>query len=555
MGAERVDFFISHAGADRAWAEWVAWQLMDAGYSVELDVWDWAAGHNFITAMSDALDRCDRVVALFSAAYFDRARYTAEEWSTALLHVPGTDRGRLVPVRVEEVPADKIPAVLRPLVYRDVFGQEEAQARRALLEAVAGPRRPDQRPVFPRHGGRRAAVNGYPSQASVLEGELISGLRETVLAGQPSADVESIRRAFDMAAYRHRGQPRRSGDPYITHPVSVAAILAGLGADDQTVCAAILHDTVEDTPYTLTALRRDFGTGFATLVAEHMALDQSRGRERKVAQAMTAITSADTRVVALKMADRLHNMRTLHFMRQETQLRKAREVLDFLGPAARQFSMETVGSEPEKLASAAPVRARPVRSSGYRAIIALDIEGSTSRPDRVKAELRAMLYELFDAALRSAGIYRRHRDRFIGRGDGLLALIRPVDRAPEALLLNRVIPELSRLISAYNASLPPQSRPQRQIRVRAVLHAGEIHYDPDGCYGEALDTGFRLLDASAVKKALKAAPDPLVLVVSGDIYRSVVRHSYDGSTAVISTASLPGRHGLAATPGLLPDAS
>ena len=223
---------------------------------------------------------------------------------------------------------------------------------------------------------------------------------------------------------------------------------------------------MEDTPYTLTALRRDFGTGFATLVAEHMALDQSRGRERKVAQAMTAITSADTRVVALKMADRLHNMRTLHFMRQETQLRKAREVLDFLGPAARQFSMETVGSEPEKLASAAPVRARPVRSSGYRAIIALDIEGSTSRPDRVKAELRAMLYELFDAALRSAGIYRRHRDRFIGRGDGLLALIRPVDRAPEALLLNRVIPELSRLISAYNASLPP--RPVRNDRYESV---------------------------------------------------------------------------------------
>jgi hypothetical protein len=78
---ERVDFFVSHAGADRAWAEWVAWQLADAGYSVELDVWDWAAGQNFMTAMSDALDRCDRVVALFSAAYFDRSRYTTEEWS------------------------------------------------------------------------------------------------------------------------------------------------------------------------------------------------------------------------------------------------------------------------------------------------------------------------------------------------------------------------------------------------------------------------------------------------------------------------------------------
>src|ERR1700744_3291528 len=100
MGGDRVDFFVSHAGADRAWAEWVAWQLIDAGYSVELDVWDWAAGRNFITAMSDALDRCARVVALFSAAYFERPRYTTEEWANAALHIPGTGEGRLVPMRV-----------------------------------------------------------------------------------------------------------------------------------------------------------------------------------------------------------------------------------------------------------------------------------------------------------------------------------------------------------------------------------------------------------------------------------------------------------------------
>jgi hypothetical protein len=190
--------------------------------------------------------------------------------------------------------------------------------------------------------------------------------------------------------------------------------------------------------------------------------------------------------------------------------------------------METVGSELETLAFAALVRARPVRSSGYRAIVALDIEGSTSRPDPVKAELRAILYELFDAALRSAGIYPRHRDRFIDRGDGLLALIRPVDQVPKALLLNRVIPAFTRLLTAYNASLPPQNRPQRQVRVRVVCHAGEVHYDPDGCYGEALDIAFRLLDAPAVKRALKAAHDPLVLVVSGEVYGSVVRHGYDG---------------------------
>src|SRR6516164_6103950 len=98
MSGEQVDFFVSHAGADRPWAEWVAWQLAEAGYTIELDVWDWAAGRNLVTAMSDALDRCSRVVALFSAAYFERSRYTSEEWTAAVLHVPGADEGRLVPV-------------------------------------------------------------------------------------------------------------------------------------------------------------------------------------------------------------------------------------------------------------------------------------------------------------------------------------------------------------------------------------------------------------------------------------------------------------------------
>ena len=149
MKGDRVDFFVSHAGADRAWAEWVAWQLTGAGYAVELDVWDWAAGQNFITAMSAALDRCDRILALFSAAYFDRDRYTTEEWSVSVLHVPGALQGRLVPVRVENVPSTQTPAVLRPLVYRDIFGLAEEQARRVLLEAVSGPRRPDRKPAFP----------------------------------------------------------------------------------------------------------------------------------------------------------------------------------------------------------------------------------------------------------------------------------------------------------------------------------------------------------------------------------------------------------------------
>ena len=152
MGGDRTDFFISHAGADRAWAEWVAWQLEAAGYRVELDVWDWAAGCNFMKAMNDALARCDRVVALFSTAYFDQSRYTSEEWTASLVHLPGVAEDRLVPVRVEDVPAGQVPPLLRPLAARNLFGLPEEQARRAVLEAAAGPVRPDRKPVFPGRG-------------------------------------------------------------------------------------------------------------------------------------------------------------------------------------------------------------------------------------------------------------------------------------------------------------------------------------------------------------------------------------------------------------------
>ena len=143
---DRVDFFVSHAGSDRAWAEWVAWQLTEAGYTVELDVWDWSAA-----ATCDRDERrarpCDRVVALFSAAYFDRSRYTTEEWSVAV-----QQRDRLVPVRMEDVPVHDMPPLLRPLKFCDLFGADAAAVRRVLLEAVAGPRRPDGKPVFPGRG-------------------------------------------------------------------------------------------------------------------------------------------------------------------------------------------------------------------------------------------------------------------------------------------------------------------------------------------------------------------------------------------------------------------
>lgn len=128
-------------------------------------------------------------------------------------------------------------------------------------------------------------MNGYPSLARVPPADPLAGLRQVLRTTRPDADVDLLRRAYDVASRCHQGQFRLSGDPYITHPVSVATILAGLGADDQTLCAAILHDTVEDTPFTLAALSREFGSGIAAMVAGIMALDGIRGRSgRKVAR-------------------------------------------------------------------------------------------------------------------------------------------------------------------------------------------------------------------------------------------------------------------------------
>ncbi len=95
-------------------------------------------------------------------------------------------------------------------------------------------------------------------------------------------------------------------------------------------------------------------------------------------------------------------------------------------------------------------------------------------------------------------------------------------------LLNRAVPALSQFLYEYNTRTSRADRLHQQLRVRVVVHAGEVHYDGNGCFGEALDIAFRLLDAAGVKKALSAAADPLTLVISHDIFRTIVRHGYDG---------------------------
>lgn len=163
----------------------------------------------------------------------------------------------------------------------------------------------------------------------------------------------------------------------------------------------------------------------------------------------------------------------------------------------------------------------------HRSILAVDIEDSTRRTNTVKEELRQLVYQLVLEALDVAGIDDHYYDPFTDRGDGVLVLVRPADEFPKPLLLSCLIPALARLLAAHNSGIPLAEQP-RVLRLRAVIHAGEVHYDGKGFFGEDLDVAFRLLDAPRFKAHLRTATAPLALVASDYIYQSIIRHGYAG---------------------------
>jgi guanosine-3',5'-bis(diphosphate) 3'-pyrophosphohydrolase len=184
---------------------------------------------------------------------------------------------------------------------------------------------------------------------------VLEPLMKTIRATHPKADIRLVERAYDVAAYWHRDQKRKSGDPYITHPLAVATILAELGMNTETICAALLHDTVEDTPYTLVELRGEFGEDVAALVDGVTKLDKvkyGQSAEAETVRKMVVAMARDIRVLVIKLADRLHNMRTLRYLPREKQERKARETLEIFAPLAHRLGMNTVKWELEDLAFA-----------------------------------------------------------------------------------------------------------------------------------------------------------------------------------------------------------
>ncbi|MFC8425052.1 GTP pyrophosphokinase [Streptomyces sp. NPDC057236] len=170
-----------------------------------------------------------------------------------------------------------------------------------------------------------------------------------------NATLRQIERAYQVAERWHRGQKRKSGDPYITHPLAVTTILAELGMDPATLMAGLLHDTVEDTEYGLEDLRRDFGDVVTLLVDGVTKLDKVKFGEAAQAETvrkMVVAMAKDPRVLVIKLADRLHNMRTMRYLKREKQEKKARETLEIYAPLAHRLGMNTIKWELEDLAFA-----------------------------------------------------------------------------------------------------------------------------------------------------------------------------------------------------------
>ncbi|WP_432139808.1 MULTISPECIES: RelA/SpoT family protein [unclassified Streptomyces] len=277
--------------------------------------------------------------------------------------------------------------------------------------------RPRPKPAPPEHPAVTAAGRPAAAQPPVRSGSsnrvrarlarlgvqranpynpVLEPLLRIVRSNDPKIETSTLRqieRAYQVAERWHRGQKRKSGDPYITHPLAVTTILAELGMDPATLMAGLLHDTVEDTEYGLDDLRRDFGDVVALLVDGVTKLDKVKFGEAAQAETvrkMVVAMAKDPRVLVIKLADRLHNMRTMRYLKREKQEKKARETLEIYAPLAHRLGMNTIKWELEDLAFAI------LYPKMYDEIVRLVAERAPKRDeylaivtDEVQADLRA----------------------------------------------------------------------------------------------------------------------------------------------------------------------
>lgn len=196
----------------------------------------------------------------------------------------------------------------------------------------------------------RSPFSLFGSRQAAPETAYYEPLAQAIAVAHPKADTSLVERAYTVAERQHRGQMRRSGDPYITHPVSVATILAELGSPMEVLAAALLHDTVEDTDYSLDQLRSEFGDEIALLVDGVTKLDKvtyGDAAQAETVRKMIVAMSRDIRVLLIKLADRLHNARTWKYVPASSAERKAKETLEIYAPLAHRLGLNTMKWELE----------------------------------------------------------------------------------------------------------------------------------------------------------------------------------------------------------------
>src|SRR5580698_8956146 len=189
-----------------------------------------------------------------------------------------------------------------------------------------------------------AAKPGMTSAAKRTVDLRFVELMDKVRRNRPGDDLELLRRSYDFAAEHHQMQTRRSGEPYLSHPVEVAHLLADMKLDVTSIAAALLHDVVEDTKVPLETISEKFGADVARLVEgvtkiSRLDLLAPEARQAENVRKMLLAMVNDVRVVVVKLADRLHNMRTLEYLDSEKQQRIARETIDIYGPVANRLGM------------------------------------------------------------------------------------------------------------------------------------------------------------------------------------------------------------------------
>ncbi|MFF9002435.1 RelA/SpoT family protein [Streptomyces achromogenes] len=256
--------------------------------------------------------------------------------------------------------------------------------------APAAPRRKARPRIDLRRLGR-AALLGSATRDKLPDA--IGHVVEAHRAHHPDADLEPLRRAYVLAESSHRGQMRKSGEPYITHPLAVTLILAELGAETTTLTASLLHDTVEDTDVTLEQVREEFGEEVRYLVdgvTKLEKVDYGAAAEPETFRKMLVATGNDVRVMSIKLADRLHNMRTLGVMRPEKQARIAKVTRDVLIPLAERLGVQALKTELEDLVFAV---LHPEEYARTRDLIAENAARPVDPLAEVAEEVRGVLRE------------------------------------------------------------------------------------------------------------------------------------------------------------------